>query len=138
MIIARMQYPDSQPPKEPWEPPSSYIAPEEARIILPTYNFINTHLSSSLPKMGPTDIILTSKDNNWCLSDGEDNYLVFALEGGRIDLDLTDAPEAPFTATWFDPRKGTLNPAGNNRIIGGRKMSLEAPDGECWVLWLER
>lgn len=138
MIIAGMQYPDSQPPKEPWEPPSSYIAPEEAGIILPTYNFINAHLGGSLPKMRPKDIILTSRDNNWCLSDGEDNYLVFALKGGRIDLDLSEAPEAHFAAKWFDPRKGTLNPAGNNRIIGGRKISLEAPDAECLVLWLKR
>ena len=122
MIIARMHYPDSQPPKEPWEPPSGYIAPEEARIILPTYNFINAHLASSLRKVRPKDIILANGDSTWCLSDGKDNYLVFALKGGRIDLDLSEAPEAHFAAKWFDPRKETLNPAEGNTIIGGRKV----------------
>ena len=72
--------------------------------------------------MRPKDIILANGDSNWCLSDGKDNYLVFALKGGRIDLDLSEAPEAHFAAKWFDPRKETLNPAEGNTIIGGRKV----------------
>ncbi len=137
MIIARMQYPDSKPPKAPWDPPDSYIAPAEAETILPTYNFINANLSKSLQKMQPKDIVATNKDNNWCLA-GEDGYLVFALKGGRIDLDLSQAPKIPFAAKWFDPRKGTLSPAGGEKISGGGRTSFEAPDKKCWVLWLKR
>ena len=137
MIIARMHYPDSRPPKEPWHPPDSYIAPAEAATILPTYDFINWNLSKSLQKMRPTDIVLTNRDNNWCLA-GEDSYLVFALKGGRIDLDLSEAPKSPFDAKWFDPRNGALTPAGGESIIAGGQTSFETPDEKCWVLWLKK
>ena len=88
--------------------------------------------------MRPKDVILTNRDNNWCLSDGEDNYLVFALKGGRIDLNMSETLESHFAAKWFDPRKGILSPVANNRIVGGRKISFEAPCEEPLVLWLNR
>jgi len=137
MIISGMQYADSQPPKEPWEPPDSYIAPAEAATILPTYDFINANLAKSLQKMRPEDIVATNKDNNWSLA-GEDGCLIFALKGGRIDLDLSQAPKGPLTAKWFDPRNGALTPAGGGSIIAGGRTALEAPDKKCWVLWLKR
>jgi len=138
MIIARMQYADSRPPKKPWQPPDSYIAPDEAKLILPTYNFINEHLSHLLPKMRPQDITANDKDSNWCLSDGIDNYLIFTLTGGPMHLDLSQAPAKSFAAKWFDPRKGALIPATNATITGGRRLSIQAPDEQCWALWLTR
>ena len=138
MIIAGMQYPDSKPPKKPWDPPDSYVAPEEAAIILPTYDFIKTYLSKALAKMRPTDIVLLNRDNNWCLADKGENYLVFALKGGRIDLDLSKAQKASFTVKLFNPRNGNLIPAGTVKIIDDSKISFDAPDGECRVLWLSK
>ncbi|MBN2136794.1 MAG: hypothetical protein JW720_03220 [Sedimentisphaerales bacterium] len=137
MIIAGMQYADSQPPKNPWDPPDSYIAPPEAAALLPTYEFINANLSKSLQKMRPADIVPKNKENNWSLS-GEDEYLIFALKGGRIDLDLSSVAKTPFVAKWFNPRNGALTPAGPGSIIAGRQTSFEAPDDNCWVLWLKR
>jgi hypothetical protein len=136
MIIARMQYADSRPPKKPWEPPESYIAPPESEVILPTYNFINEHLASVLPRMRPQDVAVNDGDNNWCLSDGEGNYLIFALAGGRIALDLSEASKGPFRARWFDPRKGELIRLNDDKIVGGGQISVETPDEQCWALWL--
>lgn len=138
MIIAGMQYPDSKPPKKPWDPPDSYIAPEEAAIILPTYNFIRTYLSKALAKMRPTDIVLHNRDSNWCLADEGENYLVFALKGGRIELDMSKAQKASFTAKLFNPRNGNLIPADTRKIIDDSKISFDAPEGECRVLWLSK
>lgn len=137
MIISGMQYADSQPPKEHWEPPDSYIAPPEAATILPTYEFINANLSKSLQRMRPVDIVLTNKENNWSLA-GENGCLIFALKGGRIDLDLSLAPKGPYAARWFDPRNGALTSAGGGSIIAGGRTSFQAPDKKCWVLWLKR
>jgi len=136
MIVARMQYADSAPPKQPWEPPETYIAPEESVIIQPTYDFIRTHLSNALPRMKPVDVVEDPHDGNWCLADSGAEYLVFALHGGLLRLDLSAAPERSFEARWFDPRNGRLSPAGTGSASGGRSVSLTAPDGRCWVLWL--
>jgi hypothetical protein len=88
--------------------------------------------------MRPHDVSVKDDDKNWCLSDGTDNYLVFALAGGRIDLDLSQAAKAPFDAKWFDPRKGELTRLGGGTIVGGTRISVETPDQQCWVLWLRR
>ncbi len=136
MIIARMQYPDSQPPKQPWESPGIYTAPEEAPLILPTYNFIKSFLSTSLQSMSPAGI--ATGDNTWCLADNGKNYLVFALEGGRIDLDLSETSKTPFKANWFNPYNGDLRQAGDNKLVGGGRISLNAPNDKPWVLWLSR
>ncbi|MBN2272684.1 MAG: hypothetical protein JXN61_18870, partial [Sedimentisphaerales bacterium] len=137
IIISGMQYADSQPPKDPWDPPDSYIAPPEAEVILPTYEFINANLSQSLRKMQPANIVATNKENNWSLA-GEDDCLIFALRGGRIDLDLSKIPKGPYSAKWFDPRNGALTPADPAGIITGKRVSFETPDRRCWVLWLKR
>ena len=136
MIIAGMQYPDSTPPKNSWDPPDSYIAPAETAIILPTYDFIRTYLSRALARMRRADIVLLNRESNWCLADNGENYLVFALNGGRIDLDLSTVEKTPFTVKLFNPRNGNLISAGTSKIIENGKMSFDAPNGECWVLWL--
>jgi hypothetical protein len=138
MVIAGMQYPDSPPPKEPWEPPDTYIAPEESAIILPTYDFINSHLSKSLQRMRPADIVQTDGGNAWALADNGNSYLVFCRQGRHISLDLSKAPKMPFEAKWFDPRTGILSPAGAGTVVGAKQVSLETPDERCWVLWLYR
>ncbi|MHC4643413.1 MAG: putative collagen-binding domain-containing protein [Planctomycetota bacterium] len=88
--------------------------------------------------MRPTDIVLLNRDSNWCLADKGENYLVFALKGGRIDLDLSKAQQTSFTAKFFNPRNGNLIPAGTGKIIDDSKISFDAPDGERRVLWLSK
>jgi hypothetical protein len=137
MIIARMQYADGKPPKRPCDPPDTYIAPPESQIILPTCDFINTNLSKSLPNMRPKDVVLTDKHKTWCLTDETKNYLIFALEGGPIDLDLSQAPKVSFEANWLNPETGKLTPAADTGIIPAPKASFNTPNNKPWALWLK-
>ena len=134
MIVARMQYADSLPPKQPWEPPKTYIAPEESRVIQPTYDFIRTHLAGELLRMKPADAVRDNKDRIWCLAERGREYLVFALRGGSVTIDLGDAPGQQFQTQWFDPRSGELSPAGV--ATGGGTVSFACPDDCCRALWL--
>jgi len=134
MIVARMQYADSLPPKQPWEPPDEYSAPPEALIIQPTYDFIRAHLAAALPHMRPADIIRDNEDRIWCLAEKGKEYLVFSLGGGSVTIDLGDAAGQQFQAQWFDPRSGELSPAGV--ATGGGTVSFTSPNGHCWALWL--
>jgi len=136
MIVARMQYADSLPPKQPWEPPDTYIAPEESLLIQPTYDFIRTHLAGELPRMKPADVVRENEDRIWCLAERSKEYLVFALRGGPFGIDLSDAPGTSFNAQWFDPRSGDLSPAADGLVSGGSTASFTAPNDRCRVLWL--
>ena len=135
MIVSGMQYCDSSPPKEPWEPPDTYIAPEESLVIQPTYDFIRTHLATSLPRMKPMAPV-GDGDRCWCLAEKGRQYLVFALRGGTISVDLSDAPGRRFNAKWFDPRTGDLSLVGDGVVSGGATVSFTSPDDRCRVLWL--
>ena len=134
MILSGMQYRDSLPPKPPWEPPDTYIAPEESLVIQPTYDFIRTHLATALPKMKP---VAMAGDDHWCLAEENQQYLVFAPEGGRITVDLSGVGERQLQAQWFDPRDGDLSLANGGVVKGRRTVSFDAPDNRSWVLWLD-
>ena len=133
MIVSGMQYRDSQPPKKPWEPPDTYIAPEESLVIQPTYDFIRTHLATDLPQMKPVD---SGRDGLWCLAEEGRQYLVLALEGNSVSVDLSGAPSKRFRARWFDPRTGNLTPAGDGLVTGGGEVTFARPDNRWHVLWL--
>lgn len=121
------------------EQPDTYIAPGVAPVFLPTTQFINTHLSTALPRMKPHDnLILKGADKIWCLADEGNQYLVYAMAGGEIQLDLSGAPGAAFTAQWLAPATGALSPASAGAVHGGGTVSFTAPDTEDWVLWLRR
>lgn len=135
MIFSGMQYRDSLPPKESWEPPDTYVAPEESLVVQPTYDFIRRRLATSLPRMKPSDAV-GDTDRCWCLAEKGRQYLAFALQGGPISVDLSDAPGKRFNARWFDPRSGALTPAGDGVVSGGAAASFVAPDDRCWALWL--
>ena len=136
MIIAGMQYPDSAPPRQPWEPPKNYIAPAEAAILQPTYDFIRTYLAKRLTRMKPADGICNK--GVWSLADPGKDYLCFTPKGGALRIDLSGAGRQRFAAHWFDPRTGALTPAGEGRVTAGSSLSLETPDAQCWALWLSR
>jgi len=136
MIVSGMQYRDSLAPKQPWEPPDTYVAPEESAVIQPTYDFIRTHLATTLPRMKPAAVAGDDENRHWRLIERGQQYLVFAPQGGSIRVDLSEAPGRRFKAQWFDPRNGDLSPADDGVVSGGRTVSFASPDDRCWTLWL--
>ena len=69
------------------------------------------------------------------LADPGRDYLVFALNGGSLSLDLSDHTET-FTAAWVDPKTGRLSPDGEVR--GGKVIEWKNPANRPAVLWLTR
>jgi hypothetical protein len=130
MLINQLPYPDA-------EDPQHYISPEKCLAIQPTYDFIRNELSTQLPQMKPCSLTRTSHDSTWCLADPGRSYLVYAMNGGRFQLDLS-AVGGRFQAKWFDPRQGTLSQADESLIKGGGTVTFSAPDAQDWALWLER
>ncbi len=116
--------------------PAQYIAPERCHAIQSTYDFIRAHLAESLPAMKPSELVKGSGKRTWCLADPGHAYLVYALDGGRIQLDLSDARHA-LHAKWFDPRGGKLSDAGSAPVAPHRTASFQVPDDRDWVLWLK-
>lgn len=115
--------------------PSSYVAPDQTLRIQKTYDFINTHLAGLLQKTRPADLILNDTDQNWCLAYKNNLYLVYALNGGKIELDLSDA-SGEYSAHWFNPETGSLHDAIKGKITGGKLLKFNAPDTQDWVLYL--
>ena len=128
MLVRSLEYPSS-------EDPEHYIAPEHSAIIQPTYGFINDRLSRHLQRTVPQDLVLNHPERNWCLAETDHTYLVYALAGGEMRLDLSGA-SGSFRARWFDPRTGTLLDAGDGVVRGGAVVSFTAPDEQDWALWL--
>jgi hypothetical protein len=135
MIFSGMQYRDSAAPKESWEPPETYVAPEESAAIQPTYDFLRRRLATSLSRMKPS-AAAGDGDRCWRLAEEGRQYLVFALRGGPISVDLSAAPGERFNARWFDPRSGAVTPAGDGVVSGGSTVSFASPDDRCRALWL--
>jgi hypothetical protein len=105
-------------------------------LIQTTYDFINRHLSDRLQKMVPLDLVRNDPDRNWCLGQPGEAYLVYALAGGSVTLDLSKAAGA-FRARWFDPRTGAIqSDAAQDVVRGGGVVTFAAPDASDWVLWL--
>jgi hypothetical protein len=128
MMVGQMPYPGKK------DPPT-YISPEHSQAIQPTYDFIRKHLAESLPRMKPAKLLRDKPKQNWCLTDGNRIYVVYLSKGGKFRLDLSATP-AMFKAQWFNPRTGKLSDANGGRVNGGAVVSLTAPDGNDWALWL--
>lgn len=130
MLIRYLQYEDGQDPKH-------YATPQDCRIVQPVYEFIGERLGRSLQGMRPMAIVRNDPEHIWCLGKTGEAYLVYALAGGDIQLDLADAP-GPFRARWFDPRTGALRDAGEGFTEGGAVVTFTAPGTDDRVLWLAR
>ncbi len=126
MIIRMMEYPGGEDPK-------NYIAPADSAIIMPTYNFIRTYLATKLLKMKPKNLVMDHSTYNWCLADGGKNYLVYALHGGRVRLNLSSS-SARLHARWFNPAQGSIIDIG--WVSGGQVQSFTAPTSQDWALLL--
>jgi hypothetical protein len=114
--------------------PPSYVAPEHSAVIQHTYDFINSQMSDRLQYTTPQDLVNTPL-SNWCLAESGQTYLVYALNGGQVDLDLTGT-SGTFTAKWFDPRTGNLTDANGGSVSGGTVVTFNAPDSNDWALYL--
>jgi len=60
----------------------------------------------------------------YCLAEPGATYLVFAPEGGDIELDLTEGPGS-YCVEWLTPSSNEATKTG--RISGGAKQLLRAP-----------
>ena len=86
--------------------------------------------------MIPQDRALNRPEYNWCLGEAGVMYLVYALVGGPITLDLSGVT-GTFRARWFDPRTGMLrDDATRGRVSGGEVITFTAPGADDWALWL--
>jgi hypothetical protein len=82
-------------------------------------------------RMAPMPVIMQGE--GLCLAYPGEVYVAYLPHGGPIGLDLP-SPEREFTARWFDPRAGQFH--GSRNPV--RQQEFHAPDGEDWVLLLER
>jgi hypothetical protein len=57
-------------------------------------------------------------------------YVLFFLEGGSAGLNMTDC-KGNFSLKWIDPITGQWGE--ENKIVGGKKVMIPAPDSESWI-----
>ena len=63
-------------------------------------------------------------------------YVIYCPHGGKVRVDLGAVDQSSFTARWFNPRDGKFSAA--SRVAGGGKPEFVPPDGNDWVLHLNR
>ena len=128
LVRGQISYPDYADPLE-------YIKPMDVDIILPSYEFIRGELAARIPRMSPADLVVSDPDATWCLAEPNQTYLVYCLRAGEVRLNLEDVDGA-FRAQWFNPRTGEIT--AEDQVIPSNSVTLNAPDAQDWVLWLER
>jgi hypothetical protein len=78
---------------------------------------------------------LVKSESAWVQADPAHTYLVYDMNGGAVDLDLS-ADNNAYSLTWIDAA-GMPNPAVP--LQGGRRLTLSAPSpGQPSVAWLSR
>jgi hypothetical protein len=97
--------------------------------------FIAANLASDLMKMTPKDGWTTEPAKTWTLAGGkEEPVLFYSLSGKEITL-AGALPAAHYTAQWFDPRTGAVQPARASSWKAG--TVLTKPDEHDWLLLLK-
>lgn len=135
LSISDLNYADSPPPANPWDPPAQYVKPPACNDVLPAHNFIRKYLGTSLKFMKPMDVVENEPEHNWALVEPGQNYLIYALQGGGLQINLLPCKGKIFFAEWLNPRNGELSEAGF--VKGGQIVSINAPDNSTdWALWL--
>ena len=113
--------------------PPAYVKPAEVDFVLPTYRMLRERLGPILPRMVPCDIAASTSGPAWCLASPGSDYLVYAMHGGTLTLDLSKAASSrPLTGRWFDPRTGTLSSAFS--VPASANVDLHTPDDQDWAL----
>ena len=79
-------------------------------------------------RMRPNDDLLLGAEHRliYCLAAKDEEYLIYYLFGGKIQIDL---PAADYE--WFNPRTGETLSKGH---VAAGKNEFEAPDKEDWML----
>ena len=115
---------------DPLEPETIYDTITGGESFAPSAAFIREHVGKALLAMCPAPLVVNRSDENWCLADAASGeYLVFASDGGEVQLARPSAPES-LRARWFDPRTGDLREAGDGPTW--------CPPDSGWVLWVTR
>jgi hypothetical protein len=89
--------------------------------------------------MRPSDVVRTHQDTSWCMARPGDAYMVYAMNGDSIEIDLA-RDRASFAVSWLDTSTGTLQKL-TERVTGGRAVTLSPPaagTSRPWVAWLTR
>jgi hypothetical protein len=95
--------------------------------------FIQQHFSAALMNMSPNDRVAGAA---WSLADQKlKNILVYSASGPSITLDA-ELPVTAYSATWFDPAKGTTQPCPAP-TSWAKGTVLTKPDGNGWMLALQ-
>lgn len=81
--------------------------------------------SVDLRGMRPSDNLVTN--GAWALAKSGERYIVYLGSGGSTNV--SNLP-SDYTATWFNPRDGSSQPAGSG-------PGFTAPDGKDWVLYIK-
>ncbi|MBK1880307.1 DUF5060 domain-containing protein [Pelagicoccus mobilis] len=96
------------------------------------------------PLMRNADALVGNPNNvngNFCLAAENEAYLVYLPEGGKVELDLSDA-SGDFKVEWFNPREGGKFQKGSvKKVSGGSKVSLgkaPADASEDWAIIVRR
>jgi hypothetical protein len=133
LLVRQMSHPQTSN-IEPWLPPTEYVAPVESHIILPVYRVLRQRLATIWPGLRPApERILESDRTAWALADEGDNIVVYALEGGRLEVEL--GSRGAWRARWLDPRTGATEELPLEGDVGPA-LRVETPDEDDWLLWV--
>ena len=81
-------------------------------------------------------VVLNDPEQNWCLGHTGKTYLVYALKGGNLNIDLKEESGINFKAKWLNPQNGELQNANGGIVTGGNTLTFNTPDTNDWLLWL--
>ena len=124
LLVRKLIYPNGGDP-------ASYVAPQKTELIQPLYDFIQQYLLQALPNTKPADIINGNPNNIWALAAPDQLYMVYALNGGNFQVDLS-ASTVNFGAKWLNPRTGAVIDVAN--AVAPGTASFVAPDNQDWAL----
>ncbi len=105
---------------------------------------INFFHENKIPfqEMQPMDELVGNPDHDnsrYCLAQPNEIYLVYFPNGGKIELDLTQA-DGLFTMKWFNPREGGELIDPEKTVSAGRMVNIQCiqNDNQDWLLVLAR
>lgn len=127
---ARREYRDSYPELVLLEPGDEF--PDVTRAV---EALVPRDVRSSTR---PADIVRHPRETSWAMADPGRAYVVYAMAGGTVDLDLTN-DVASYELQFVDAAAPVLVPAA--AIPGGRVVTLTPPPAlstRPWVAWLRR
>ena len=87
----------------------------------------------------PAPLVRNHQDTSWCMMAPGETYIVYALAGDAVELDLAQ-DKGVYAVSWLDSATGQLVKSAA-RVKGGSVVSLKPPQagtGRPWVAWLSR